>query len=77
MLLAQSGRSTSSMRLTGAGAEYHPYATDSGYADMMDSRRNPVEPVPRARTRVHADGRDVQYKLRRVSRRSERRDEPR
>src|SRR3954447_6373961 len=21
----------------GAGAEYHPYATDSGYADMMDS----------------------------------------
>lgn len=45
-----------------AGADYHPYATDSGYADMMDDEI--LSNLFRgARTRVHADGRDVQYKL--------------
>jgi len=47
----------------GAGAEYHPYATDSGYADMMDSDEILSNLFRGARTRVHADGRDVQYKL--------------
>jgi DnaJ-class molecular chaperone len=47
----------------GAGAEYHPYATDSGYADMMDSDEILSNLFRGARTHVHADGRDVQYKL--------------
>ena len=48
----------------GAGAEYHPYATDSGYADMMDSDEILSNLFRGARAHVHADGRDVQYKLR-------------
>ena len=47
----------------GAGAEYHSYATDSGYADMMDSDEILSNLYRGARTHVHADGRDVQYKL--------------
>lgn len=47
----------------GAGAEYHPYATDSGYADMMDSDEILSNLFRGARAHVHADGRDVQYKL--------------
>jgi len=47
----------------GAGVEYHPYATDSGYADMMDSDEILWNLFRGARTHVHADGRDVQYKL--------------
>jgi DnaJ-class molecular chaperone len=47
----------------GASAEYHPYATDSGYADMMDSDEILSNLFRGARTHVHADGRDVQYKL--------------
>ena len=47
----------------GAGTEYHPYATDSGYADMMDSDEILSNLFRGARAHVHADGRDVQYKL--------------
>jgi DnaJ-class molecular chaperone len=47
----------------GAGAEYHPYATDSGYADMMDSDEFLLNLFRGARAHVHADGMDVQYKL--------------
>ena len=47
----------------GAGAEYRPYATDSGYADMMDSDEILSNLFRGARAHVHADGRDVQYKL--------------
>jgi DnaJ-class molecular chaperone len=47
----------------GADPEYHPYATDSGYADMRDSDEILSNLFRGARTRVHADGRDVQYKL--------------
>jgi DnaJ-class molecular chaperone len=47
----------------GAGAEYHPYATGSGYADMMDSDEILSNLFRGARAHVHADGRDVQYKL--------------
>jgi DnaJ-class molecular chaperone len=47
----------------GAAAEYHPYATDSGYADMMDSDEILSNLFRGARAHVHADGRDVQYKL--------------
>jgi DnaJ-class molecular chaperone len=47
----------------GAGAEYHPYATDSGYADMMDSDEILSKLFRDGRAHVHADGRDVQYKL--------------
>jgi DnaJ-class molecular chaperone len=46
-----------------ADPEYHPYATDSGYADMRDSDEILSNLFRGARTRVHADGRDVQYKL--------------
>jgi DnaJ-class molecular chaperone len=47
----------------GAGAEYRPYAADSGYADMMDSDEILSNLFRGARAHVHADGRDVQYKL--------------
>ena len=47
----------------GADPEYYPYATDSGYADMRDSDEILSNLFRGARTRVHADGRDVQYKL--------------
>jgi DnaJ-class molecular chaperone len=47
----------------GAGPEYHPYATDSGYADMMDSDEILSNLFRGARTRGHLDGRDIQYKL--------------
>jgi DnaJ-class molecular chaperone len=47
----------------GAGQEYHPYATDSGYADMMDSNEILSNLFRGARTRGRVDGRDVQYKL--------------
>ena len=47
----------------GAGAEYHPYATNSGYADMMDSDEILSKLFRDGRAHVHADGRDVQYKL--------------
>jgi DnaJ-class molecular chaperone len=46
-----------------ADPEYHPYATDSGYADMKDSDEILSNLFRGARTRVHTDGRDVQYKL--------------
>ena len=47
----------------GAGPEYHPYATDSGYADIMDSDEILSNLFRGARTRGRVDGRNVQYKL--------------
>jgi DnaJ-class molecular chaperone len=47
----------------GAGPEYHPYATESGYADMMDSDEILSNLFRGARTRVRVDGSDVRYKL--------------
>jgi DnaJ-class molecular chaperone len=45
-----------------AGAESHPYASESGYSDMMDDEFL-ANLFRGARTRVHAAGRDVHYKL--------------
>ncbi|WGJ14777.1 DnaJ C-terminal domain-containing protein [Methylocapsa sp. D3K7] len=47
----------------GAGPEHHPYATDSGYADIMDSDEILSNLFRGARTRGRVDGRNVQYKL--------------
>jgi DnaJ-class molecular chaperone len=47
----------------GAGPEYHPYATDSGYADIMDSDEILSNLFRGARTRGRVDGRNIQYKL--------------
>lgn len=46
-----------------AGAAQHPYASDAGYADMMDSDEILSNLFRGARTRAHARGRDVHYKL--------------
>ena len=45
-----------------AGAESHPYASESGYSDMMDDEFL-ANLFRGARTRVHAAGRDIHYKL--------------
>ena len=47
----------------GAGPGYHPYTTDSGYADIMDSDEILSNLFRGARTRGRGDGRNVQYKL--------------
>jgi DnaJ-class molecular chaperone len=47
----------------GAGPEHHPYATASGYSDMMDSDEILSNLFRGARNGGRVDGRDVQYKL--------------
>jgi curved DNA-binding protein CbpA len=60
----------------GAGAEYHPYATNSGYADMMDSDEILSNLFRGARSSRRRQRCPIQT-AGRVSCRSERRDEPR
>ncbi len=47
----------------GAGPDNPPYATDSGYADIMDSDEILSDLFRGARTRGRVNGRNVQYKL--------------
>jgi DnaJ-class molecular chaperone len=46
-----------------AKSENHPYASEAGYADMMESDEILSSLFRHARTRTHARGRDVHYKL--------------